>query len=250
MRWPGAEQYSKGKKGERIYNRDLETLIRTYFPKFVKPVSDVPGYDGPIEKMKLEHGYGARGPLVYAMDPSKWGPIWRKGIAARKAKQAKKSGGSSSGGGYDYAAAEARRQKQEEREAKEWAEALPAKLALVKVAIGQLAPEQRVELMLHVRDDARALADQYMSRGDDLLGWMLFAQVADPVGDRWGKHQWPRIAKQLGIAPAKKEKPAKGKKAAAPDPADTEGGVTLEEFATRGMRAQAAVDAVLEEVGA
>jgi ParB/RepB/Spo0J family partition protein len=80
-RWPGGASYSKGKSGERIYVSEFETLVRTYMPKFAKPVSDVPGYDGPTERMKIA---SYESPKVYAMDPARWQPIWRKKITEKK----------------------------------------------------------------------------------------------------------------------------------------------------------------------
>lgn len=85
-RWPGGADYSKAKAGERIYVSVFETLVRTYMPKFVKPVSDVPGYVGPTERMKIE-SYDSE--KVYAMDPAKWQPIWRRKIAEKRSAQGK-----------------------------------------------------------------------------------------------------------------------------------------------------------------
>jgi hypothetical protein len=82
-RWPGAAGFSKGKKGERIYGDVLKTLLSTFMTKFIKPVSEVPGYEGPTEKGDFGAYGGAK---VYAMDPSKWQPIHRKKIGEKRSK--------------------------------------------------------------------------------------------------------------------------------------------------------------------
>jgi ParB/RepB/Spo0J family partition protein len=87
-RWAGGDSFSKAKKGERIYVSVFETLLRTFMAKFIKPVSDVPGYDGPTERGRFEsYGDGA----TYAMDPAKWQPIWRKKLAEKKTAQGKQA---------------------------------------------------------------------------------------------------------------------------------------------------------------
>lgn len=123
-RWPGVQPGHKAKGGDRLYVGDFERLMRTFFPEFVKPVSDVPGYDGPTERFTIETYTGAK---TYAMDPSKWQPIYRKAIAAKRAKSAKGGAtGSSTANEEKWREQQRKQQEKDARQRKRWETAAPA----------------------------------------------------------------------------------------------------------------------------
>lgn len=64
--------------GERIGIDDFDTMLRGRLAKYVKPLSEVRGYEGPTEKGNYEQyvwGSNRNQTKVYAMDPDLWRPL-------------------------------------------------------------------------------------------------------------------------------------------------------------------------------
>lgn len=103
--------------GEPIPLRMVAQDLHACYSKFLRPLSDVKGYDGPIVEASRYGSYpdptapdepqSLRGELTkYAADPKLWGPIWRKKQKAAKERAEKTSGPSSSGYSREHSKAE------------------------------------------------------------------------------------------------------------------------------------------------
>lgn len=212
-RWPGAISYSKGKKGERIYIDALRTLLRTFMRKFIKPVSEVPGYKGPTERGSFE-SYG--GPKTYAMDPSLWQPIYRKQLAARKAKRPRNA--SVYGPPLALTPAQIRANKARARREAQWnaAEPLVAKAvveALKGLHSASLAGKGAIaELLIEeivggsgrggMEMDVDDLEKTYLARGNTAEDLVRFLALPVLVGDltyEYGRRETAKRIKAAGL---------------------------------------------------
>jgi ParB/RepB/Spo0J family partition protein len=226
-RWPShsANGYKKVKAGDRLYVGDFQTLVRTFMTKFVKPVGDCPGYKGPTEAFAIDSYVGKR---TYAMDPSQWQPIYRKGLAARKAKAAKRNGGDA---GDRHTAWERQNRKYEEQrqraeeERKRWQSAAPALLEAAAKLVGtaSIAQLQRIVLAgVHRYNALSKRAGSLIPPGttaDSLVRSLALCELAGNLSNAWNDGKEFRAAvKPLGLdVDALLEKPKTA--AASPDPA-------------------------------
>lgn len=210
-RWPQTRQHGgrHPTKEERIYVGDFRTLVETFMYKFTKPVSEVPGYDGPTEKLERRNNY-PRTVVVHAMDPSRWQPIFRKAVAARRAK----AGGKQQESYARQNAAQDREQKKREKLNAQWeaaepaivtaiaaaVRALPAEACAGKGALAQLLVDQ---LLDSGRDlDVEDLEKRFIARGATAEALIRFIAVPVIVGDLsydQGRRQLYQRLKNVGL---------------------------------------------------
>jgi hypothetical protein len=74
--------------GERVYVDEFQRWLDEAMRSFIKPLKEVPGYKGPTAKLAdARGGYFRRAtPIVFALDPTLWEPIYRKRLTAKRAK--------------------------------------------------------------------------------------------------------------------------------------------------------------------
>ena len=218
-RWPGSTTYSKSKKGERLYVGDFQTLVRTFMTKFVNPVGDCPGYTGPTERFAIDSYSGQK---TYAMDPSQWQPIYRKGLAAKKARQKTHAGAA---GEDAYERRYEQQQRKAEAERKRWESAAPAILEAAAAAVkaAPIAQLQRIVLAeVHrysaLTKRAGALVPPAQTAESIVRSLALYALARD-LGNTWNDGKEFRAAvKPLGL----NVDALLNGKAPAPDPARRE----------------------------
>ena len=226
-RWPSnsANGYKKAKAGDRLYVGDFQTLVRTFMTKFVKPVGDCPGYTGPTERFALNSYEGQK---TFAMDPSQWQPIYRQGLAAKKAKAGKKAARSRDSI-YDWRAQQEKQEAEWQRQRDEWQAGLAAVLADAAIGIRRASDETLGEILLDclVDDDGPvAQARELFPPETSPLRFLAFAYLVEEVSDQWrGRQAWAQLSKALGIQAASK-KPKKAKPR--PDPSASETHVPIE----------------------
>jgi ParB/RepB/Spo0J family partition protein len=206
-RWAGHVE-NRARKGDRIYIGTFKTLLDTFMYKFIKPVADVPGYVGPTDTFESRSAW-PRKRLVHAMDPSKWRPIWHKGIAARRAKSAGKK--SSADSGADRWEAQQKKQNEafarEERKRAEWLKAVPAMLDAAAAVVARAdasAGGPLADVILAELDVRRAsAAGKLIPRGttaDGFVRHLAMIALVNLAGDRWEGHKrFPALAKSLGL---------------------------------------------------
>ncbi len=244
FRWPGESPnaYKKAKGGDRLYVGDFETLVRAFFPKFVKPVGDCPGYKGPTEALTIDTYTGRK---VYAMDPSQWGPIWRKGLAARKAKQAKKNKSSGASSESTWQEENRRAREKQEREAAAWKAALPGVVDRLVTAVASGAIDDALGQLLI--DDDRGFRGKEekailarVAPGEsatELIRYLAYREIIDEITASWnGPQAWKKLEKRLGLAAqqelaaGKKKRGKKARQADAPAPAADDEYVTVPDY--------------------
>lgn len=211
-RWPGV-QMGRAKKGERIYVAVLQTLLRTFMLKFIKPVSEVPGYKGPTERGTFE-SYGAA--KTFAMDPSQWQPIYRKQLAARK--KARPANRSASGylagpSPQQIAANKRARRREAQWEAAEPLIAQRVVEALKGLPVAALAGKGSIaELLIDeivggegrggMEMDVGDMERTYLARGttaEDLVRFLALPVLVGDVTHEYGRKDTVRRLKAAGL---------------------------------------------------
>jgi hypothetical protein len=217
-RWTNRRE---GGGDERIYVSVFNTLIDTFFYKFAKPIADVPGYEGPTQKLTTRSGYPPR-VLVHAMDPSKWGPIFRKRAAAKRANAPKQSSRSSD---TDWRAEQERAAARAEKEAKEWRDKWPGIIDRLTTAINAGAIDEALSQMLLDEFHDSHRSKEYKSAvariplgetGLELVRHLAFRSIIGRIEHPYqGSREWPKLEKRLGLGAQSNlaaDKPKGGKK--------------------------------------
>jgi ParB/RepB/Spo0J family partition protein len=211
----------KPEQGERLPIDEFKHMLESAMERFIRPVSEVPGYKGPTMKAKKRHSWGGS-PIVHAADPAVWQPIVRKKSAERRAKARKVQAraASTSPASAKADAKTARIQAQMERERKQLELAVPvvleavakAVIALPAAAFGGTGPAaafvyDSLRDGLYMDDAEQEQIEKLAPRGPDALAFVrhlvvccLFARVMDDgLGSEWTRKEFEKNLKALGL---------------------------------------------------